>query len=61
MNAHNTPATAGATAYGQMRSVLYASAPRETRSAMVARSNATTMPALATSALKTAVMRIESR
>ena len=40
MKSHSTAATAGATAYGQIRSVLYVAAPRIRRSAMTASSSA---------------------
>ena len=60
-NAHSTPATAAATAYGQISSVLYTSAPRTTPSAMVASISDIAMPKPATRTLKTAVTLNESR
>src|SRR5437879_995371 len=60
-NIHNTPAIAGATAYGQIRSVLYTPAPRTTRSANTASTSDTTRPSAATSTENHAVTLNEAR
>ncbi len=58
---HSTPATTGATAYGQMMKVLYTVAPRRTRSAITASSSAAESAMPATAKLKTSVTRKEAR
>ena len=60
-NAHNTPAIAGATAYGQMRSVLNTKAPRTMRSAATASSSEIDRPSDATSKLNIAVVWNDNR
>ncbi len=60
-NSHSTAAIAGATAYGQISSVLYTVAPRTTRSANAARSSDTVSPMTATSSENIAVTLNESR
>src|SRR5574337_226539 len=57
MNIHTTPATAGATAYGQIRKVRYQPEPRITRSAQTASSSDSAIPTPATSAENTAVVQ----
>ena len=61
MNSHSTPATAGATAEGQISSVRYTPLPRTTRSAITASSSAMASPQPATASENRAVVWKEAR
>src|SRR6476661_1367830 len=58
---HSTAAIAGATAYGQIKSVWYAFAPRVTRSAHAASNSEITSPDTVTSAQKIIVVLNDDR
>src|SRR5687768_6750073 len=60
-NSHSTPATACATAYGQISSVLYTPEKRSARSANTASSSDTVIPTVATSTEKIAVTLNDAR
>src|SRR5436190_15854644 len=60
-NSHRTPAMAGATAYGQINSVLYTVAAWITRSARTARRSEIDRPSTATATESTAVTRNDAR
>jgi sn-glycerol 3-phosphate transport system substrate-binding protein len=59
-NNHSTPATAVATAYGQISKLRYSRAPRITRFAITARTSATTRPSTDTASENTAVVLNEA-
>ena len=61
MKIHNTPTTAGATAYGRISSVRYAITPRTMRSLKTASSSDRAIPNTATIAEKNAVILKVSR